>query len=117
MRTTSGDLSDLDAATLDDAASFFKTYYAPNNAALVVTGDFDPKEARRWITNWFGGIASVPQPAKPDISEPRQEREKRETRSDPLASRPAIGFAYHVPPRYTPSGSLRPPRPDTRPRA
>jgi len=97
-----GDLSDLDAATLQDAATFFKTYYAPNNAALVVTGDFDPKDAKRWVESSFGSIASVPQPPKPDISEPEQQKEKRESRTDSLATRPAIGFAYHVPPRYTP---------------
>ena len=39
-----GDLEDLDAATLDDVEQFFKTYYAPNNAVLVVTGDFDPAQ-------------------------------------------------------------------------
>src|SRR5215831_5498783 len=40
-----GDLKDLDAATLDDVSKFFKTFYAPNNAALVVVGDFDPAQA------------------------------------------------------------------------
>ncbi len=44
-----GDLGHLDAATLEDVRSFFKTFYAPNNAVLVVTGDFDAAEARRWI--------------------------------------------------------------------
>ncbi|HEU4457376.1 MAG TPA: pitrilysin family protein, partial [Longimicrobium sp.] len=44
-----GDLEDLDAATLEDARTFFRTYYAPNNAALVVVGDFDREETRRWI--------------------------------------------------------------------
>jgi zinc protease len=39
-----GDLEDLDAATLEDVRSFFKTFYAPNNAVVVVTGDFDPKQ-------------------------------------------------------------------------
>jgi predicted Zn-dependent peptidase len=97
-----GDLADLDAATLDDAASFFRTYYAPNNAALVVTGDFDPAEVRGWIQQYFGPIPPAPQPPRPDLSEPKQTAEKRFSQVDSLAPRPAIGLAYHVPDRYTP---------------
>jgi predicted Zn-dependent peptidase len=44
-----GDLEDLDAATLEDAQKFFDTYYSPNNAALVVTGDIDTAQALGWI--------------------------------------------------------------------
>jgi zinc protease len=97
-----GDLADLDAATLDDAASFFRTYYAPDNAVLVVTGDFDAAQVRPWIEQYFGPIPSVPQPPKPDLTEPRQTAERRFSRPDSLAPRPAIGLAYHVPGRYTP---------------
>ncbi|MEK6253268.1 MAG: insulinase family protein, partial [Gemmatimonadales bacterium] len=44
-----GELSDLEAATLEDVQDFFGTFYAPNNAALAVVGDFEPAEARQWI--------------------------------------------------------------------
>src|SRR6202162_2728160 len=44
-----GDLKDLDAATLADVQSFFKAYYTPSNAVLVVTGDFDPAAVHAWI--------------------------------------------------------------------
>ena len=97
-----GEFGDLDAATLADASSFFHTYYAPNNAVLVVTGDFDPAQARTWINKYFASIPSQPQPAKPDITEPRQTAPRRASRVDSLATRPALGIAYHVPPRYTP---------------
>ncbi|HXW09478.1 MAG TPA: pitrilysin family protein, partial [Steroidobacteraceae bacterium] len=97
-----GDLEDLDAATLDDVKEFFDTYYAPNNAALVVTGDFDPAQTRAWIAKYFGGIESTPRPPLPDISEPRQEKEKRASRPDPLAERPALAVGYHAPKRNTP---------------
>ncbi len=97
-----GDLADLDAATLEDAAAFFKTFYAPNNAVLVVTGDFDAAEVRPSIEKYFGPIPSAPQPAPPDLTEPKQTAEKRFSQSDSLATRPAIGLAYHVPDRYTP---------------
>ena len=97
-----GDLAHLDAATLEDVRSFFRTYYAPNNAALVITGDFEPVEAWRWVERYFADIPPSTQPPKPNLAEPRQTAEKRTGRSDPLATRPALGVAYHVPARYTP---------------
>ncbi len=97
-----GDLADLDAATLTDAAAFFQKYYAPNNAVLAVVGDFDPAQARAWIRKYFGGIPAVELPAPPDLTEPRQVAEKRASRVDSLATRPALGLAWHVPPRWTP---------------
>jgi predicted Zn-dependent peptidase len=97
-----GDLAHLDAATLSDVRAFFKTYYAPNNAALVVTGDFDPARTWAWVQKYFGDIPAQPQPPKPDLTEPRQTTERRAGRTDSLATRPALGVAYHVPARYTP---------------
>ena len=97
-----GDLDDLEAATLEDVRGFFDTYYTPGNAVVVVTGDFDSARALGWIRKYFGAIPSRTPPAKPDVSEPRQEREKRASRADPLAPRPALAVAYHVPPRNTP---------------
>jgi zinc protease len=97
-----GELDDLQAATLEDARSFFDTYYAPNNAALVVVGDFEEARTRQWIEQYFGDIPAVPQPPVPDISEPRQTEEKRVSRSDPKATRPALAIGYHAPPRNTP---------------
>ena len=97
-----GDLKDLDAANLQDVESFFKTYYAPNNAAISVVGDFEMGEAKAWIEKYFGGIPSVQIPAKPDVSEPRQEKEKEFTKNDSLANKPALAVAYHMPTRNTP---------------
>jgi len=97
-----GDLKDLDAATLEDVSKFFKTYYAPNNAVIVVVGDFDPAQAKAWVHKYFDGIPSSTMPAKLDISEKRQEKEKRATKEDKLATRPALAVAYHAPARNTP---------------
>src|SRR5262245_27598926 len=97
-----GDLEHLDAATLADVQQFFKTYYAPNNAVLVVSGDIDTKQTLEWIHKYFSGIPASKLPAKRDISEPRQEKEKRANREDPLANRPALALGYHSPPRDTP---------------
>jgi zinc protease len=97
-----GDLKDLDAATLEDVTTFFKTFYAPNNAVLVVVGDFDPAQTTAWIQKYFAPIPAAKLPPKPDITEPRQEKEKRATKPDVLATRPAIAIAYHAPKRNTP---------------
>ncbi|MGZ4778235.1 MAG: M16 family metallopeptidase [Thermoanaerobaculia bacterium] len=97
-----GDLTDLDAATLEDARSFFKTYYAPNNAVLAVVGDFDEASAKDWIRKYFGGIAAQQQPAPADVTEPRQEQEKHASLTDEKATRPALAIAYHAPEHNTP---------------
>ena len=97
-----GDLKDLDAANLTDTKSFFKTYYAPNNAVLAVVGDFDPAEAKAWVLKYYGNIPSATPPPKPDLTEPRQEQEQRFSQDDKLATKPALAFAYHMPERNTP---------------
>ncbi len=98
-----GDLEDLDAATLDDVAAFFQQYYAPNNAAVAIVGDFEYEEAMTFVEQYFSDIPrSAEEIVLPDISEPRQEEEKRASRLDPLAPRPGFAFAYHVPERLTP---------------
>lgn len=98
-----GDLNDLDAANLADVADFFSRYYAPNNAAIAIVGDFDPAEALAMVKKYFGDIPASAEPiVLPDISEPRQEAEKTETMTDKLATRPGFAFAYHVPERLTP---------------
>ena len=98
-----GDLEDLDAASINDVAQFFRQYYAPNNAALAIVGDFDSDEALAMVKTYFSDIPASPAPIEfPDISEPRQEVEKAESRRDPLATRPGFAFAYHVPERLTP---------------
>ena len=98
-----GDLEDLDAASLADVADFFSRYYAPNNAALAIVGDFDSTEALAMVEKYFAEIPASAEPiALPDISEPRQEAEKTESMTDALATRPGFAFAYHVPERLTP---------------
>ncbi len=97
-----GDLSDIEAATLEDVKNFFDTYYAPNNAVLVVAGDTTPDEVMKLAAKHFGGIPSRPVPPPPDISEPPQTAEKTFVEPDALARTPAIAFGYHLPPRLTP---------------
>jgi predicted Zn-dependent peptidase len=97
-----GDLDDVDAATLADAQSFFDTYYAPNNAVVVVAGDFDPVATRAWVAKYFGPIPARAQPPRPDLTEPLRTTEKRDSYVDRLAPRPALALAWQVPPRNTP---------------
>lgn len=54
--TPIGSMADLDAATLEDARAFFRTYYAPNNAVLSIVGDLDPEQAIAWVEKYFGTI-------------------------------------------------------------
>ncbi|MFD5344156.1 M16 family metallopeptidase, partial [Streptomyces anulatus] len=56
--TPIGSMADLDAATLEDARAFFRTYYAPNNAVISVVGDIDPEQTLAWIEKYFGSIPS-----------------------------------------------------------
>jgi len=97
-----GDLADIEAATLKDAKDFSQTFYAPNNAALALVGDFDEDQAKKWIQKYFSAIPSSKLPPKPDLAEPTQDSEKRFTKTDKLAEKPALAFAYHMPPRLTP---------------
>jgi zinc protease len=97
-----GDLKDIDAATLKDVQDFFKTYYAPNNAALAITGDFELADAKKFVEKYFGPLKPSQLPPVPDLTEPKQDKEKRVTKTDALAKRPAIAVGYHMPDRNTP---------------
>jgi zinc protease len=96
-----GDFADLDAATLADVRAFYDTYYVPANAALVVAGDFEPATIRAWIDEYFGPLPLRVPPARDDVSEPPQTEQRRAERVDPLAPRPGLALAYHLPPRNT----------------
>jgi zinc protease len=97
-----GDLADLEAATVTDAKDFFRNYYRPGNAVLVVAGDIEYEGVRTLIERYFASIPSVAAPAGVDISEPRQATEKRKTVMDKLAPKPGFSAAWHVPPRGSP---------------
>src|SRR5436190_318145 len=96
-----GDLADLDSARLEDVHDFFKTFYAPNNAVLVVSGDFVIADAKKWIDQYFSKIPASKLPEKVDLKEPMQEAEQRFTKEDKLAKKPALVVAYKMPERNT----------------
>src|ERR1043165_8699089 len=97
-----GDLAEINAATIDDVRSFFKTYYAPNNAVLTVVGDVDVNDVKKMVEKHFAAIPSQPMPARPDLTEPPQTKEKRVSQTDKLANLPALATGYHVPPQNSP---------------
>jgi predicted Zn-dependent peptidase len=97
-----GDLAEINAATIDDVRSFFKTYYAPNNAVLTVVGDVDVTEVKKMVEKHFAAIASQPVPPRPDLTEPPQTKEKRVSQTDKLANLPALATGYHLPPQNSP---------------
>lgn len=97
-----GSMDDLNAASLDDVIGFFKTYYAPNNAILILVGDFNHDEALAKITKAFGDIPRGPAPPLVDMTEPAQTGERRATIDDPLARLARLDIAYKAVPGNTP---------------
>jgi zinc protease len=97
-----GDFADLDAATLADVMSFFRTYYAPNNAALLMLGDVEPSTAFALAKKYFENIPAGPPPPKTDASEPPQKEERRGEVPEKFASLPALAIGYRAPVRNTP---------------
>ena len=68
---TIGSLDDLTAASREDIAAFFRTYYTPRNASLSIAGDFNPAEARRLVEKHFGNIPGGPAVTRPHPAQPR----------------------------------------------
>lgn len=100
--STIGSMEDLNAATVEDAADFFRTYYAPNNAVLSLVGDFKPEIALGLVKKYFENIPSHPPPPAPDMTEPEQKGERRRTLEDVFAQAPRIDIVYKIPPGNNP---------------
>jgi len=97
-----GELSEINAATIEDVRSFFKTYYAPNNAVLTIVGDVDAAEVKKMVEKHFAAIPSQPMPPRADLTEPAQTKEKRVSQTDKLANLPALATGYHIPSQSSP---------------
>src|SRR5215211_9192459 len=96
-----GSMDDLNAATVEDVAGFFKMYYAPNNAVLVLVGDFKTPEALAKIRTNFESIPRQPDPPAVDMAEPQQKAERRASVDDMLARAPRVDLAYKAVPGNT----------------
>ena len=96
-----GDFADLDAATLEDVQAFFKTYYAPNNAVLLMLGDVTPEEGFLLAGRYFADIPANSLPPHADVSEPPQDEERRGEVEEKFGTLPALAIGYHAPERRT----------------
>src|SRR5437762_2609719 len=97
--TVIGSMADLDGAKLPDVQAFFDTYSAPNNATLVVVGDFSPLELRRLVNQYFAGVPSHAAPEAPrcDASTAAAKRPQRREVRDPQANLDLVMRLYRIP--------------------
>jgi zinc protease len=80
-----GSMADLSAASREDVANFFRTYYVPNNATLVISGDFQPEEAKALVAKYFGPIPKGPEVARPQARVPELAESKHVKMTDRVA--------------------------------
>lgn len=99
---TIGAMEDLTAASYQDVVDFFRTYYTPNNASLVVAGDIDLDQTRQWVEAWYGAIPSGPEPPLQPIATPTLETEHRLLLEDAVQL-PRLYLAWLSPARYAPA--------------
>ena len=92
-----GSMADLDAARTPDVKQFFDLYYAPNNATLVVSGDFQPAEAKRLVEQYFGAIERGPAAPPVQCEQPFNTGQRRKHVVDAKANLPAVAHVYRVP--------------------
>ncbi|MEY2511836.1 MAG: zinc protease [Verrucomicrobiota bacterium] len=90
-----GSIEELDASKLPEVKAFHSTFYRPDNATLVVIGDFKPEELDGWVKKYFG---AVPKPStkipRVTAKEPPRKADKRETTYSPRAPLPAVALTY-----------------------
>src|SRR5689334_15224891 len=92
-----GSMNDLNAATIDDVRDFYKTFYVPENATLMVVGDFDVDTVTNLVNQYFARVPKAAKPVPRDIpQEPQHTKERRVTLSEPWPL-PAVVVTYQVP--------------------
>ncbi len=97
-----GDFADLDAATLEDVQKFFKTYYSPSHAVLLMLGDVDVDQGIKLAERYFGSIPAGPALGPVDVSEPIQIEERRGIVEETFGALPGVAIGYQAPQRLTP---------------
>jgi len=80
-----GSMADLSAASLEDVKSFFRQYYVPNNTVMVLSGDFNEKQAKGWIQKYFGGMKAGAAINRPSPAQPQMTSVVRKVYEDPFA--------------------------------
>lgn len=95
--TTIGEMEHLDSATLEEFQAFNKKFYVPNNAVLVVAGQFDKENAKKWIEKYFGSIKKGPAVERKTFTEEPITKEFRTTWEDPNVQLPMVVATYRTP--------------------
>ena len=93
---TIGSMEDLEAASIDDVRDFFRTYYVPNNATLVLVGDFDTKEALELVTQYLGRVPKSDRPCRATSRRSRRRRRSGASRLEENWPLPAVVVAHHI---------------------
>ena len=93
-----GSMADLSAASVEDVQAFFRTYYAPNNAVIAITGDVNTADCLAKVKKYFESIPRQPDPEPVDMAEKPRTAERRLMMDDPLARLTRVDIAYNVPP-------------------
>ena len=98
-RPTIGSIADLEAASLQNVIDFHNTFYRPDNATLIVTGDFNPQQLNAWVDQYFGWIAKPSTPI-PQVTakEPVRKKDLRYTITSQTAPLPAVAITWLIPP-------------------
>ncbi|MBT3741803.1 Predicted Zn-dependent peptidase [Polaribacter sp. Hel1_33_78] len=92
-----GYIKDLDAAKLEEFQAFYNKWYMPNNAVLVVAGDFEKGDAKSIINDYFASIPARTKPERNKVIEPERTSEKRVVEYDANIQLPLLGLAYKTP--------------------
>src|SRR5690606_7457938 len=95
--TTIGEMEHLDAAKLEEFQAFFKKFYVTTNAVLVVAGDFQKDQAKKWIADYFGPIPQKEAPKKGTFEEAPITQEMKATWEDPNVQLPMMVTSYRTP--------------------
>jgi zinc protease len=95
-----GSIANLDSATLEDVRKFHETYYRPDNATLIISGDFEPARLDAWVDKYFGRIAKpATEIPRVTVIEPARTKEARFNTTGPNVPLPATAITYLLPPR------------------
>ena len=106
QRPVIGSEADLNAATLDDVRRFHSTYYRPDNALLIVVGDFDPPQLDAWVDSYFGRLLTPAEPIpRVNITEPARQHDARVVVTAPNVPLPALALVWKGPPARHPDAA------------
>ncbi len=96
-----GSFEDLANATVEDVRSFFRKWYGPNNATLVIAGDYDEAQAREWVDQYFGEIPSADPVTDPEPQNVQLQATTRAYYEDNFARSPELNMVFPTVPQYT----------------